>query len=203
MILLVKFLNAVALFTFINATCLAQKVDRFVKEKDVTRIIKTLSADEMMGRPAMQPERIEKATSFIEKEFKKIGLKPMKGLTGFRQEFQKEQISADQLDVIIDGEKIATEDLVLASEKTEINMEQGLTLQSIDFDKDAPNKDQYFFNKAFSLVRDTTSAVILVAPEFKANFKEFKGYFEKRFKNGRKSTKVFVLGKSKSSASLK
>ena len=175
----------------------AQKVNKLIKEKNVSRIIKTLSADDMMGRSARKPEQIEKATAFIEKEFKKIGLKPLKGLTGFRQEFTKEQIVLEQIEVIIDGERIAGEHLVLASEKTDINLDKGLSIKTIDVDLSVTNKDQYFFDKAFALVRDTSSSIVLVAPEFQANFKEFKGYFGKRFLNNRKSTKVFVFGKSK------
>ena len=175
----------------------AQKVNKLIKEKNVSRIIKVLSADDMMGRSARKPEQIEKATAFIENEFKKLDLKPLKGLTGYRQEFQKEQIAPEQIEVIIDGERIAEENLVLASEKTVINFEKGLSIKSIDFDAQAPNKDQYFFDKAFALARDTSSSIVLVAPEFQANFKEFKGFFGKRFLNNRKSTKVFVLGKSK------
>ena len=45
----------------------AQKVNKLIKEKNVSRIIKTLSADDMMGRSARKPEQIEKATAFIEK----------------------------------------------------------------------------------------------------------------------------------------
>ncbi len=175
----------------------AQKVNKLIKEKNVSRIIKTLSADDMMGRSARKPEQIEKATAFIEKEFKKIGLKPLKGLTGFRQEFTKEQIVLEQIEVIIDGERIEGENLFIASEKTVINFENGLSIKSIEFDTQAPNKDQYFFDKAFALVRDTSSSIVLVAQEFKANFKEFKGFFGKRFLNNQKSTKVFVFGKSK------
>ena len=133
----------------------------------------------------------------MKKEFKKIGLKPLKGLTGYRQEFQKEQIVLEQIEVIIDGERIAGDNLFIASEKTVINFENGLSIKSIEFDTQAPNKDQYFFDKAFALVRDTSSSIVLVAQEFQANFKEFKGFFGNRFLNNRKSTKVFILGKSK------
>lgn len=174
----------------------AQSIDKYIKEKDVRRIIQTLSADDMMGRPAMQPERIEKATVFIEKEFKKIGLKPLKGLSGFRQEFVKEQMNVNELSVTIDGEKIKPENLILVSEKSALEMNKGLAIKSIDFDKNEANKDQYFFDNAFGLVRDTSSALVLIAPEFQHNFIEFKGYLTRRFKSGKKFTKVFVLGKS-------
>jgi len=61
-----------------------QNVDKLIKEKQVERIIKTLSADDMQGRGTFTPG-IEKAALFIEGEFKSIGLTPLTGLTGFRQ----------------------------------------------------------------------------------------------------------------------
>ncbi|MBK5280164.1 MAG: M20/M25/M40 family metallo-hydrolase [Bacteroidia bacterium] len=175
----------------------AQKANKLIKEKNVARIIKTLSADDMMGRSARKPEQIEKATLFIENEFKKIGLQPLSGQTSFRQEFIKEQISPIKLDVTLDGEKVAIENLILVSEKSVINMVGGLSIKTIEVDPQTTNQDQYFFDKAFALVRDTTSCIVVVGPEFQANFMEFKGYFKERFLNNRKSTKIFVLGKSK------
>jgi Zn-dependent M28 family amino/carboxypeptidase len=185
------------LFFVASVSVYAQKVNKLIKQKDIARIINTLSADDMMGRSAKEPAQIEKATAFIEGEFKKIGLQPLKGLTSFRQEFTKEQISPSKIEVVIDGESIASENLILASEKTDINLDKGLSIKTIEVDPSSTNKDQYFFSKAFGMARDTSSSIILVAPEFAANFKEFKGYFGKRFLNNRKATKVFVLGKSK------
>src|SRR6476620_3463090 len=96
----------VASLLFLYSTGFAQKINKLIPEKNVARIIRTLSADDMMGRSAKEPAQIEKATAFIESEFKKIGLKPLKGLTSFRQEFQKEQISPSQLEVTVDGEHV-------------------------------------------------------------------------------------------------
>src|SRR6187431_2838141 len=87
----------------------AQKTDKYITEKNVSRVIKTLSADEMMGRPSSRPNDIEKATAFIEQEFKKIGLKPLNGLTSFRQEFSKDQIVPLKSEITIDGEMISDE----------------------------------------------------------------------------------------------
>ncbi len=137
-----------ASFLLISSVAFAQNVTKLIKEKIVKRIINTLSADKMMGRSAMEPTQIEPATVFIESEFEKIGLKPLKGLTGYRQSFQKEQISPSSLEVILDGEKIAESNLVLVSEKTGLNVKSGLTIQSINYDKEVANKDQYFFDKA-------------------------------------------------------
>lgn len=62
----------------------AQDVDKLIDQKDVARIIQTLAADDMQGRGTFTPG-IDKAATFIEGEFKSIGLQPLQGNTGFRQ----------------------------------------------------------------------------------------------------------------------
>jgi len=49
-------------------------------------------------------------------------------------------------------------------------------------------------SKAFNLTRDTSTAFVLIAPEFKEHFKELKNYFGKRFITGRKTNKILVVG---------
>jgi hypothetical protein len=189
--LLSGFLLAVSISSF------SQTAEKIIKEDDVARIIKTLSSDAMMGRPSAKPERMEPAMAFIESEFKKIGLKPLKGLSGFRQEFEKQQIRLDQAMVTIDGDVIPQEELVIVSEKTDIKFTTGLPVDVIAYDSTVTNKDRYFFQKAFLHVRDTSSStLVLVAPEFKDSFRQLKGYFGQRFISGKKQTKIFVLGKT-------
>lgn len=175
-------------------TGFSQSVDKLIKEENITRIIKTLAADDMMGRSAKQPEHIDKAAAFISNEFKNIGLKPLKGLTGYRQEFKKDMVVPQTLEVVINGQKIAPENTLLITEKAEVNYTKGLGVIVIPFDTSITDKRQYLLGKAFGLTRDTSSAIVLVAPEFKETFKELKGYFGKRFATERKSSKVFVLG---------
>lgn len=178
----------------------AQKVDKYIKEKDVTRIIQTLASDDMHGRSSADEKSIFKAAAFIEKEFSQIGLKPLTGANGFLQEFSKDQIMPDKAEVIIDGEKISPDNVVIATEKKDVNIKDNLARKSISFDNTVPNKDQYFFDKAFEISRDTVSCLVLIAPEFEANFKEFKTFFKQRFANGRKGVKVFVIGKTSASS---
>ena len=190
-----KLILVLALFALLTDLS-AQKTDKYITEKNVARVIKALTADEMMGRSAERPQDIEKATLFIEQEFKKIGLQPLKGLTSFRQEFLKDQIVPVKSEIVMDGQLLSEEDAILISEKTQIDRSGGLNIRSIQLDTTVSNKDQYFFDQAFTIINDTTSSIITVAPEFAANFKELKGYFGKRFTRDRKALKVFVLGKS-------
>jgi len=171
-----------------------QPEQKFIKEENVTRVIKTLTADEMMGRSASRPEHIDKAAAFIAGEFKSIGLKPLDGLTGFRQEFKKDMIAPQSLEVTINGQKIPAENALLVTEATELNLTRGAGVIVIPYDTAIKNTRQFLLSKAFNLTRDTATAFVLVAPEFKENFKELKGYFGKRFTSGRRTNKIFVLG---------
>ncbi len=183
------------LFLAMATVAFSQPVQKLIKEESVTRIIKTLAADDMMGRSANRPEHIEKATAFIEKEFKNIGLHHLSGLTTYRQEFKKEMIAPLSVDATINGTAVDKENMVLASESPMINLNKGLAIKTIPYDSSITNKRQYLLTKAFGFIRtDTTSSIILVAPEFAAEFKELNNYFGKRFISGRKSTKLFVLG---------
>jgi Peptidase family M28 len=90
---------------------LAQK--KAIKESEVSRIVKTLAADDMQGRRVFTPG-IQQASAFIEKEFKKAGIKPLPGQQGFRQEFALYKIEPSQLEVRLAGEALH-EDAVFAS----------------------------------------------------------------------------------------
>lgn len=57
-----------------------------ISEEEVSRIIHVLAADSMGGRATYSPG-IEMASLFIEEEFKKAGLEPLPGLSGYRQPF--------------------------------------------------------------------------------------------------------------------
>src|SRR6187431_2172355 len=64
----------------------AQKTESIINTKEVERIERILSADDMMGRKAFTPYA-DKAADFIAGEFKKAGLQTATGSAGFRQDF--------------------------------------------------------------------------------------------------------------------
>ena len=172
----------------------AQDVTRTITEENVSRIIRTLSSDAMKGRPAVKPESIEPATVFIENEFAKIGLQPFRGLKGFRQEFVKERISPEFVEVVVDGRLISPQNVAIVSDNERIQISGGVPVVVLAYDTSVTNKTQHFFENAYAFMRDTSSAIMSIAPEFRDAFIEFKGYFEKHFTNNRKSNKVYILG---------
>lgn len=178
----------------------AQKVDKLITEKSVSRVIQTLAADEMMGRPASRPELMEKATAFIEAEFKSIGLTPLPGLSGYRQEFQKERISPQSATIVVDGETIPADRYLIITEKPEINISSDLTIVSIKHDASVTNADQAFFSKAFPAMNDSTPKLVLISSEFKSGFEMMKQYMTTRFASSRKGVSIFILGKEEATS---
>lgn len=189
--------NMRLLFTFLFVLGLvstqAQQVDKHINEENVARLISTLAADDMMGRPAMRPEYMEKATAFIESEFEKIGLKPLNGQQGFRQAFQKQLIVPGTSQIVLNGNAMSSNKVLVATENLSINASSGFGMLRIDYDSTIANKRQTLISKAFMLSRDTSAAFVIVHPAYLEVFPELKGYFGKRLISGRKGIKIFVV----------
>ncbi|MFD0795674.1 M20/M25/M40 family metallo-hydrolase [Mucilaginibacter litoreus] len=103
----IKVWIAAALFAA-PGTSFGQDVNKLIKEADVERVIKTLSADDMQGRGTFTPG-IEKAAGFIEAEFKAAGLAPMPGNKGYRQTFSQTRVTPVNPKVVFDGKTVSDE----------------------------------------------------------------------------------------------
>ncbi len=68
----------------------AQDINKIITKDYADRLIKTLSSDEMEGRGTYTPG-IDRAASFIEAEFKAIGLVPLTTEGSFRQSFSRNE----------------------------------------------------------------------------------------------------------------
>ena len=81
-----KFFFTLGLLISTTSFLLAQHIDGVINVKEVERIERTLSADDMRGRKTFTPD-IEKAADFIAGEFKTIGLQTLNSNGSYRQEF--------------------------------------------------------------------------------------------------------------------
>jgi hypothetical protein len=159
------------LLLLISRTASAQDIDKTITKEYVDGLIKTLSSDEMQGRATFSPG-IDKAASFISGEFKKIGLKPLKGATDYRQTFYKYELSPASATVTIDGKVIDAANTIVS----------GNSAETVTFD--SKNSDGWMRldpSKAFmqqyrSLARTKKRQVILVDPKFTVDFKRFKAF---------------------------
>ena len=85
-ILLLAALACGACATTAPRTAATGSKDQDVSAATVARVIRTLAADDMGGRPTAGPGNA-KAGAFLAAEFKRIGLQPFGQLSGYEQEF--------------------------------------------------------------------------------------------------------------------
>jgi putative aminopeptidase FrvX len=83
----------------------AQSAKKIITAKQVKKIEKVLSADDMQGRRTFTPG-IDKASAFIEAQFKKAGLQTFNGAANYRQEFFMYQSETVTSKIVIDGKSI-------------------------------------------------------------------------------------------------
>lgn len=188
------------LFTLVGLASLqlnAQNIDKIITREYTDHLIKTLSADDMQGRATFTPG-IDKAATFIETEFKKIGLKPLTGENGFRQTFFKYRVSNENSSVKIDGQEIAPENVFatgLATENISLN-KNNATIIKLDAEK--PFAAQ--FRTAMNAGKNQ---IVLVDAKFADMFNRYRSHFsepntvdEKDIKAKTGAVQVFVLGKA-------
>jgi len=186
-------------------TASAQNIDKIITKDYVDHLIKTLSADDMQGRRTFTPG-IDKAASFIEKQFSEIGLKPLDGEQSYRQTFYKYQLKPLSTKVIIDGEDIAEENILVYGNKAEnLSFDQTSGDGWIKLDE---NKD--FMSQFRTLARSGKRQLVLVDIKFLDAFKRIKGMLgketivdENELGNTKSPAVVFVLDKENVDSSFK
>ncbi|MGV3586405.1 MAG: M20/M25/M40 family metallo-hydrolase [Adhaeribacter sp.] len=149
----------------------AQKIK--VKEKEVARIVRTLSADDMQGRQVFTPG-IQKASSFIQQEFKKIGLEHLPGLNTYAQTFTTYQIQPTSQQVTLNGNIIPAEAVIASLATEELNLTQNNPAVKQANIAASAN----FVAEAGKYINQTENTLVLVDPAHAAIFKRYKNYLE-------------------------
>ncbi len=168
----------------------AQDVNKLIDQEQVGRIIKTLSADDMQGRATFTPG-IEKAAKFIEGEFKSIGLTPLAGNSGFRQNFSMVRSTPVKLTVSINGKSIVA-DSAFATGSESFNWATNPDVQVVQVTADKNFRQEYG-----AITQSGKKALVLVDPKFKDLFtrvRSFAGRGAVTFKGKTSAPVVFVLG---------
>src|SRR5437868_12724367 len=110
-----KKLGATGLLLITTSFLFAQsKIDKIINAKEVERIERTLSSDDMRGRRAFTPD-IDKAADFIADEFKKAGLQTMAGNNGYKQEFAMIRPKFISAAGNFDGEALNANDIIVVT----------------------------------------------------------------------------------------
>ncbi|WP_232771689.1 M28 family peptidase [Tenacibaculum sp. Bg11-29] len=90
----------------------------------VKKHLYTLASDEMAGRKP-GTEGMEKATRYIEQEFKRIGLKTFAGLKTYRQEFTYKGIKMSNIIGVLEGESKKDEFVVVSAHHDHLGTKKG------------------------------------------------------------------------------
>lgn len=172
-------------------SCAVQKPETLIKQNDVERIIRTLSADNMQGRAVFTPG-IEKAARFIENEFKQIGLQPLKGQDGFRQEFSMTSINPAVLNVTINGKVTDENNVMVITDKAGLNWSNttGIETQYI-------KSGDTFMSRYRAIMSLNKPVMVFVDEEYYDAFKRARNFFmgERIINDPNENTAaVFIIG---------
>ena len=165
----------------------AQSIDKIINEKEAERIEKILAADDMQGRRTFTAG-IEKASAFIEKEFKKAGLQTFNGATGYRQEFFMYESKSTISKISIDGIPLPDSSIAVFSYQPQVVLTEKSGVEIVKIS--AGDKLREKFNEYKGSKKNL---LVLVDTSFKNQFQRIKGSGKITATPGDNSV-VFVLG---------
>ncbi|MCW5914398.1 MAG: M20/M25/M40 family metallo-hydrolase [Chitinophagaceae bacterium] len=151
----------------------AQKPDQIINVQDVSRIEKTLSADDMEGRKIFTPG-IEKAASFIASEFAKTGLGYLDGLKSYRQEFGMIQQKSIEISGDIDGKPLDPQWMAALGTEAELTVNEQSGFNQVYIDS-LPN----FFRGVSSILNSGKPTVVWLSEKNKNSFRQL-SFFSRR-----------------------
>jgi hypothetical protein len=101
----------------------AQHIDAIINSKEVERIERTLSSDDMRGRRTFTPD-IDKAADFIAAEFNAIGLQTWNSNGTYRQEFAMVRTNLISASAIFDRVNIDPKNIMVVTCQPELKIDQ-------------------------------------------------------------------------------
>jgi hypothetical protein len=165
----------------------AQNVKKMIDQKDVERLIATLSDDNMQGRAIFTPG-IDKAATFIEGEFKIAGLQPLTGETGFRQNIPMKRTIVGKTVVNINMSSVSSAN-AYAVASASFSWSNDADVQVV---KETADKNYQQDVRAVAMSGKKT--IVLVDPAFETQFKAGRDRAKSGGRAGAQPV-VYVLGK--------
>ncbi|MBF9252793.1 M20/M25/M40 family metallo-hydrolase [Pontibacter sp. 172403-2] len=141
-----------------------------ITQQETTRLVKTLSADNMQGRASFSPGN-DKAASFIAGEFKRIGLAPLPGDDDFLQTFKVYRLTPDTKKASLNGTELPSDAFFASTTQQQLtwSADQDRTVIVIGETED-------FGATARKLMKEDQDALVLVNPKHRQPFNGFKNY---------------------------
>lgn len=164
-----------------------QTIDKIITNKEVTRIEKILSADDMQGRRTFTPG-IDKASAFIESEFKKIGLQTFNSAANYRQEFSMTDSKAVSSKITIDGKEINNNQVATFSYVPQVSLTEKSDISIVKI-----NKGDNLGEKFNEYYKSSKNLLVLVDPSFDKVLPNIQ-HIERINANPGNNTVMFVFG---------
>ena len=165
----------------------AQSIDKIITVKKVTEVETILAADDMQGR-ATFTKGIDKASGYIENQFKKIGLETFNGAKDFRQEFEMTESKTKSLNVQINGKTIEQDDMIAFSYQPEASFTEDSPIAVVNI-----RAGDSFGPKFYEYYQSDKNLLVLVDNSFKRVMPNLRHMNQVAATPG-KNTVVFVFG---------
>ena len=183
-------ITALALAVLLSGGVVQAQKLKGIAEPEVTRLIKTLSADDMQGRGSFTPGG-EKAADFIASEFRKTKLKPLPGEDDFKQTFKVYRVTPSALKVTLNGTELETDKVVASTSHQNLNWQAGGAAQVVAISETDD------FREAFGRIgKMETDVLVLVHPKHAPIFSNYQRYLRRGSilkETGKGHSRVFAL----------
>lgn len=170
----------------------AQRPDKIITVKEVSRVEKTLASDELQGRAVFTPG-IEKAAGFIAAEFEKAGLTKLPGADSYLQSFKLLVPELNSQEISINGYSTDSKQALVITPKAdlEVNEKSGYTVEQI-------TKGASLGAEAFRIISSGKNTVVLVDTSFTRSFPRLAYFKQQLFEHS--GNTIFLLTAEKPSS---
>lgn len=165
----------------------AQSIDKIICTDKVTEIEKVLSADDMQGRRAFTPG-IDKASGYIESQFKKIGLQTFNSAKDYKQEFAMTESKRTGLNVTIDGKAIDKGSMISFTYQPQVSLTEDSPIAVVNI-----RAGDSFGPKFYEYYQSDKNLLVLVDESFRKILPNIQ-HMNQMAANPGKNTVVFVFG---------
>jgi Zn-dependent M28 family amino/carboxypeptidase len=178
-------------FLLLPLSCSAQKgtsakeIDAIINAKEVERVERILSADDMQGRKTFTPG-IEKAADFIASEFKAIGLQTVNNSGSYRQEFVMIRPKFISASAIFDRINVEQKNIMVITCQPQLKIDE-----RSGYEKAVIKAGANLQTEARNFVRSNKNLLVLVDKSFANSFGNLARLKSSMFKMN--TSVVFVL----------
>ena len=163
-----------------------------IRVQETTEHLRFLSSDELKGRHALSPE-IAMAEEYIASQFQRAGLKPMAGLSGYRQQFSITEYAIVSAQATVNGRNLPQNAIFGRVFHDSLHWNSRdlseFTVQKI-------SRDEAFRARFGELNRSEQSTLVFVDPEHADIFNRYQQYYSRasRSMHSQSPSVVYILG---------